>query len=177
MVIIKEALEKLNDLPRLTNELEAKLTTKITQALADIDSKAKEVLKQIADSFVKWELELTKIQKEISDFKLETKQALDNISTQILPSVNKNKDDIAKLNTKLNNELLLLKQEILSIKEKYTGHQIINNITSTETTTATETKNVTETKNITADVKATVTSTNNNTTTNNITNLGNGEDI
>lgn len=166
---LKQALDNLDSLksfatlatgfPELVKDSTAKLTQLKTDSLNEINELSELTLKKIDRAFLRWELELTKLQKEFAEFKLETKEKYD-----------------AKF-ASIEAEQQTIKDKILKIAESYAGHTIINNITETTTATNTSTYDIDKTisANKTENVTATNTATNtatydvNKTTTNNVT--------
>jgi hypothetical protein len=138
MADVVKAIEVYKDLPNKIAEFKSDLENTIAQANKAIEDKANDMLGQIAHALLPLENALMKMQVDMSNFKLD-------VNTKLTEMANSFSEKLLALKTEKDKELEAIKAEMLHIKETYIGHQIINNVTTTNT----------ETTNVTKDVKAT----------------------
>ena len=132
MADVTKAIEVYKDLPN-----------KIAEFKSDLENtKANDMLGQIAHALLPLENALMKMQVDMSNFKLD-------VNTKLTEMANSFSEKLLALKAEKDKELEAIKAEMLHIKETYIGHQIVNTITTTNT----------ETTNVTKDVKATATNT------------------
>ena len=166
MADVTKAIEVYKDLPTRLVQFKSELENSIAQANKTIEDKANDMLGQIAHALLPLENALMKMRVDIADFKVEINNKInelgDNFDAKLLA-----------LKTEKDKELSEIKNEMLRIKETYIGHQIVNNVTTTENTTATNNttatstnvENTTATYDVKANVKVDATVTNNETST------------
>lgn len=138
MADVTKAIEVYKDLPNKIAEFKSDLENTIAQANKAIEDKANDILGQIAHALLPLENALMKMQVDMSNFKLD-------VNTKLTEMANSFSEKLLALKTEKDKELEAIKAEMLHIKETYIGHQIVNNVTTTNT----------ETTNVTKDVKAT----------------------
>lgn len=138
MADVTKAIEIYKDLPNKIAEFKSDLENTIAQANKAIEDKANDMLGQIAHALLPLENALMKMQVDMSNFKLD-------VNTKLTEMANSFSEKLLALKTEKDKELETIKAEMLHIKETYIGHQIVNNVTTTNT----------ETTNVTKDVKAT----------------------